>query len=204
MTGKNTAVAARSANAPAPPSVPPIGLAEMAVNPSIGAAGSVEAYVKRLGELELPSLITAISSVSLEVLGGELGHLEMMLVSQAVTLEAVFHAMLRKAALQNNPARSDALMALALKAQGNSRATISALVDLKHPRQTSFVRQTNVSHGPQQVNNSKAGQPTLPPAQAERAIAVPAPVQAIGMAPVVVDRIIKPLMARSRARESSR
>ena len=47
-------------------------------------------------------------------------------------------------------------MGLALKAQAQSRATISALVDLKHPRQAMFVKQANIAHGPQQVNNAAA------------------------------------------------
>ena len=47
-------------------------------------------------------------------------------------------------------------MGLALKAQAQSRATISALVDLKHPRQAMFVKQANIAHGPQQVNNGTA------------------------------------------------
>jgi hypothetical protein len=47
-------------------------------------------------------------------------------------------------------------MGLALKAQSQSRATISALVDLKYPRQATFVKQANISHGPQQVNNGAA------------------------------------------------
>jgi hypothetical protein len=39
-----------------------------------------------------------------------------------------------------------------MKAQSQSRATIATLVDLKYPRQVAFVKQTNVSHGSQQVN----------------------------------------------------
>jgi hypothetical protein len=46
-----------------------------------------------------------------------------------------------------------AYLALALKAQAQSRATISALVELKYPRQATFVKQANIAHGPQQVNN---------------------------------------------------
>ena len=45
-------------------------------------------------------------------------------------------------------------MVLALKAQAQSRATISALVDLKYPKQAAtFVKQANISNGHQQVNN---------------------------------------------------
>jgi hypothetical protein len=45
-------------------------------------------------------------------------------------------------------------MGMALKAQAQSRATIQALVELKFPRQATFVRQANIANGPQQVNNA--------------------------------------------------
>ena len=39
-----------------------------------------------------------------------------------------------------------------------SRATITALVDLKYPRQATYVKQANIAHGAQQVNNGTAPQ----------------------------------------------
>ena len=45
-------------------------------------------------------------------------------------------------------------MGMALNAQAQSRATISELVDLKYPRQATFVKQSNIANGPQQVNNA--------------------------------------------------
>ena len=48
----------------------------------------------------------------------------------------------------------ESFLGLALKAQAQSRATIQAVVELKYPRQVSFVKQANISHGPQQVNNA--------------------------------------------------
>lgn len=44
-------------------------------------------------------------------------------------------------------------MNLALKAQSQSRATIQALTELKYPKQVAFVKQANISHGHQQINN---------------------------------------------------
>ncbi|WP_423456075.1 hypothetical protein [Ottowia sp. VDI28] len=41
---------------------------------------------------------------------------------------------------------------LALKAQSNSRATLEALIEVKRPKQISFVRQANLAQN-QQVNN---------------------------------------------------
>jgi hypothetical protein len=44
-------------------------------------------------------------------------------------------------------------MRFALKAQNQCRATLQALVQLKQPSQTTFVRQANIAQGHQQVNN---------------------------------------------------
>jgi len=54
-------------------------------------------------------------------------------------------------------------MGMALKAQAQSRATISALVDLKYPRQATFVKQANIANGPQQVNNGSREKEIQPP-----------------------------------------
>jgi hypothetical protein len=45
---------------------------------------------------------------------------------------------------------------LALKAQAQSRATIQALIELKYPKQTNFVKQANIANGHQQINNGQA------------------------------------------------
>jgi hypothetical protein len=57
---------------------------------------------------------------------------------------------------------TEAYFAMALKAQAQSRATIEALNEIKHPRQPStFVRagQANIASGPQQVNNGTQPSP---------------------------------------------
>jgi hypothetical protein len=45
-----------------------------------------------------------------------------------------------------------------LKAQSQSRATIQALTELKYPKQATFVKQANIAHGHQQVNNGTTAQ----------------------------------------------
>ena len=42
---------------------------------------------------------------------------------------------------------------LALKAQSQCRTTVESLAEIKNPRPVAFVRQANISNGPQQVNN---------------------------------------------------
>jgi hypothetical protein len=57
-------------------------------------------------------------------------------------------------------------MMFALKAQAQCRATLEALAEIKNPRPVSFVKQANISNGPQQVNNgtAAAGQGAIAPA----------------------------------------
>ena len=44
-------------------------------------------------------------------------------------------------------------MRLSLKAQAQCRVTVEALAEIKNPRPVAFVKQANISNGPQQVNN---------------------------------------------------
>ena len=82
--------------------------------------------------------------------------MEAMLVGQATALQTIFTSLARRAQEQSSQRKREAFLGLALKAQAQSRATISALVDLKYPRQATFVKQANIAHGPQQVNNGGA------------------------------------------------
>ena len=45
-------------------------------------------------------------------------------------------------------------MRLALKAQSQCRSTLESLAKIKNPPQLAFVKQANIAHGPQQVNNA--------------------------------------------------
>ena len=61
-------------------------------------------------------------------------------------------------------------MRLALKAQGQCRATVETLAAMKNPPVV-FAKQANISSGPQQVNNGvvspPSGEQKLPPAHGE-------------------------------------
>ena len=79
--------------------------------------------------------------------------MEAMLISQATALQTIFTSLARRAQDQQLQKHFESFLGLALKAQAQSRATISALADLKNPRQATFVKQANIANGPQQVNN---------------------------------------------------
>jgi hypothetical protein len=55
---------------------------------------------------------------------------------------------------------TDRYMRLALKAQSQCRATLETLAEIKNPRSVQFVKQANMTTGPQQVNNGYAGTPS--------------------------------------------
>ena len=107
-------------------------------------------------DVDLKELIGQLRATSTEVKGGDLHTLEAMLVSQATALQTIFTSLARRAQDQTSQRNLEAFLGLAMKAQSQSRATISALVDLKYPRQATFVKQANIAHGPQQVNNGTA------------------------------------------------
>ncbi len=127
---------------------------------SLNAAGVVLAYRKniiadsRVNEEDAAPLCEALKETFHEVRNGDLRQMEAMLVGQATALQTIFTSLARRAQAQTSQRNLEAFLGLALKAQAQSRATISALVDLKYPRQqATFVKQANIANGPQQVNN---------------------------------------------------
>ena len=80
--------------------------------------------------------------------------IEAMLIGQAQALQTMFVCLGRQAVSKTQLAQYTAFMNLALKAQSQSRATIQALVELKYPKQTNFVKQANIANGHQQINNN--------------------------------------------------
>lgn len=86
--------------------------------------------------------------------GGDLKRIDSTLLAQAVTLNAIFNEMARRAAANMGAHlnATDRYMRLALKAQGQCRATLETLAAIKNPPIV-YARQANISHGPQQINN---------------------------------------------------
>lgn len=132
--------------------------ARMALEPSVNGAVVVQAYQGNVmgKDADLNVLIDELRSTFTEVKGGDLHNLEAMLISQATALQTIFTSLARRANLQEYQKNFESFLALALKAQAQSRATITALVDLRFPKQATFVKQANIANGPQQVNNGVA------------------------------------------------
>ena len=94
-----------------------------------------------------------------QVKEGDLSILEETLLNQAFSLNIAFTNLATRANRQTDLTTMQMLMNLAFKAQNQSRATIDSLRNLKQPNQTAFIKQTNIAHGHQQVNNPLENNP---------------------------------------------
>ena len=105
-------------------------------------------------EADLSELAKRLESQIQKLRDGDLGQAESILASQAFTLESLFHNLLRRSALnvRNEFNVVEKLIKLALKAQSQCRTTLDSLVSMKRPP-AELIKQTNIAHGHQQVNN---------------------------------------------------
>jgi hypothetical protein len=107
------------------------------------------------GATDWTESVAALKDKVAKVQTGDLSGMEAMLTSQATTLDSIFTEMARRAAMNMGeyPKAADLYLRLALKAQSQCRTTVEALAEIKVPRHVAFVRQANIAHGPQQINN---------------------------------------------------
>lgn len=107
------------------------------------------------GATDWTESVAALKDKVAKVQTGDLSGMEAMLTAQATTLDSIFTEMARRAAMNMGeyPKAADLYLRLALKAQSQCRTTLEALAEIKMPRHVAFVRQANIAHGPQQINN---------------------------------------------------
>ncbi|TRZ64886.1 MAG: hypothetical protein D4S02_10040 [Rhodocyclaceae bacterium] len=112
-------------------------------------------------EIDINFMVSELRTQIAEVQKGDMKRPEAMLVAQAHTLDTLFCNLTSRAQC-NMVARygeaAERYMKLALKAQSQCVRTIEALGELKNPRSVAFVKQANIAHGPQQVNNGVPGE----------------------------------------------
>ena len=108
-----------------------------------------------IGSMDINPLLKTLSDQNKALSEGDLSRPEAMLLSQAHSLDALFTALVSYSGsnLGENIDAMEKYMRLALKAQSQCQATIRTLGELKSPKQLAFIKQANVAHGPQQVNN---------------------------------------------------
>jgi|CXWL01.1.fsa_nt_gi hypothetical protein len=101
--------------------------------------------------LEVTDLIDEMRNAGNGVVGGDLSRVERMLTNQALSLDAIFNNLAQRAGKAEYMKGMEVYFRLALKAQAQARATAEALALLKYPQP--YIKQANISNGPQQVNN---------------------------------------------------
>jgi len=135
-------------------------LARTMLDPTVLAGISVLRLLNNqlnLGEAEsdLSSLVEELGNQVAAANTGNVDPSVTMLISQAHTLNGIFHSTLQKAC--NNfghyPETVERYMKLALKAQSQCRSTLQAISKIKNPTIIGYARQANIAHGHQQVNN---------------------------------------------------
>lgn len=133
-------------------------IAAAVLNPAINAAVVVDTYQSNIiGDgADIDAMVDTLRASMDKSAAGDLSGLEAMLIGQATALQTIFVSLAKRAHHQQYQRHLEAFLGLALKAQAQSRATIQAVIDLKFPRQATFVKQANIAHGPQQVNNGQS------------------------------------------------
>jgi hypothetical protein len=141
-------------------------IARVALSPILLAANVLADLHKSLPDVELMAFLKELAKHADAAKVGDLSRQEEMLVAQSHTLDALFYSMVRRSRDNSAAGYLDAAetyMKLGLRAQSQCRATVESLAAIKNPAPVAFVRQANISAGPQQVNNgvsvsSRAGE----------------------------------------------
>lgn len=131
-------------------------LAELGLSSVVPNTSTARTFAKATtGELDLTESVAVMREKVSAVQGGNLTGLEETLTAQAVSLDAIFNEMARRAALNMGDYinAAEIYLRLGLKAQAQCRATVQTLFEMKNPQPVAFVKQANFANGPQQVNN---------------------------------------------------
>ena len=134
-------------------------LASLAMGCITGNAVTARSFANGIfGALSITECCATLRADVERICGGDLKQVEGALIAQSVSLNAIYNEMARRAALNmgEHLDATDRYMKLALRAQGQCRATLETLAEIKNPRPVSFVRQANIANGPQQINNGNA------------------------------------------------
>lgn len=138
-------------------------LASATLRPSVNAAAVIVEYASSFGEQDIESLMNELVGSIEKVNDGDMKRCEGMLMGQAYALQAIFMNLSRRAIVQDQVKHNEMLLRLALKAQGQCRATLETLSNIKNPPVV-FAKQANINNGNQQINNG------VPAPQAEKTV----------------------------------
>ena len=122
------------------------------ISPVLQSAATINEYANSPVELDLQAMIACLEMQARQVKDGNFDSIEQMLLVQAYTMDVIANNLFRRAKVQEYLKHSETYMKLGLRAQSQSRANLEALIGMKKPR-ADLMRQTNIAHGHQQVNN---------------------------------------------------
>ena len=117
------------------------------------------------GVVSLTDMVASLRDDGEAVNRGDLSNTERLLNAQALTLNAMFAELARRAAINmgEHLGSAETYLRLVLKARSQSRATFETLAAIKNPPVV-FVHQANINNGgQQQVNNGTAPTPVQAP-----------------------------------------
>ncbi|MGF6524745.1 hypothetical protein [Variovorax sp. PvP013] len=130
-------------------------LADLATDGVVANAVTARTFLEASQpNVSLSELVASLQDHGKRVSANDLSAAEQMLAAQAIALNAIFAEMARRAALNmgQHLAATESYMRLALKAQGQSRATVETIAAIKNPP-VIYAKQANITSGSQQVNN---------------------------------------------------
>lgn len=122
------------------------------------AATAIGFSAATFGELSLTDMVASLKEQGGRINTNDMAGAEQLLSAQALALNSIFGELSRRAALNMGEYMdaTERYLRLALKAQGQCRATLETLAAIKNPPVV-FAKQANISNGPQQVNNGTTG-----------------------------------------------
>lgn len=141
--------------------------AKLALGSCANAAAVIREYGKTFGTPDLGTLIEELHASVERVQTGDLKQCEAMLMAQALSLQAMFTSLARRALVQDYQSNLEAFLRLALKAQNQSRITLETLAAIKNPLAGAYVHQQNVAVNQQVNNGPPAGRADRPVAQTQ-------------------------------------
>ena len=127
-------------------------IARTLISPTLQAAATINEYVNSPVDLDLQAIIACLEKQVDQVKNENFDCIEQMLLLQVYTLDVITNNLFRRAKVQEYISNAETYMKLGLRAQSQSRANLEALIGMKKPR-AELIKQTNISHGHQQVNN---------------------------------------------------
>lgn len=84
---------------------------------------------------------------------GDISGVENGLLSQANTLNQIFHIFTRRGCREGSWEYREMEFRIAFRAQSQYRATLATLAAIRNPARVAIVNHANIANGPQQVNN---------------------------------------------------